>query len=309
LRLLLLGPTAVGKTDLSIILAKRLDAEIISADSRQCYRYTDIGTAKPAPELLQQVPHFNISVLDPNEKDSAAAFYERSTKWEQQIRSRGKNILHVGGSTLHLQSLIQPLDDLPEADEQYVAQLQQQIKGAGIETLYQKLRQIDPEYAQKMDGRNPQRIIRALDVWQQTGRPFSSFHTTTGPIEPPRGTWVFGLERERQRLYDRINYRTDRMIEQGFLEEVRHLLDRGYARTDPGLNTVGYKDAIAHLKGETSYEQMIRDMKTQTRRYAKRQLTWFRRWKFIQWIDMDKYDATGAAEIILKYLAAKTNKV
>lgn len=308
MRILLLGPTAVGKTSLSLSLAEQLNAEIISADSRQCYKYTDIGTAKPTTEELEQVRHYNISLFEPDVKDSAAGFYERSMKWEDQIRAKGKNILYVGGSTLHLQSIIKPLDDIPDANEQHIAELEQHIKEEGIEPLYRQLQQVDPEYAQKMDGMNPQRIVRALDVWKQTGKPFSSFHSDDKSITLPPETLVFGLKRERQKLYDRINERTDRMFEHGFLDEVKQILDMGYSRNDPGLNTVGYKDAIAFLFSEVTREQMIKYMKTKTRRYAKRQLTWFRRWDFIQWIDLEKSSVDDASEIILKYLAAKPNK-
>lgn len=307
LRILLLGPTAAGKTSLSLKLANQVNAEIISADSRQCYKYTDIGTAKPAAEELEKVKHYNISLFEPDIKDNAVNFYKRTMEWEEQIRAKDMNILYAGGSTLHLQSIIKPFDDVPGANEEHIAGLEQQIREKGIETLYRQLQKVDPEYARKMDGMNPQRIVRALDVWKQTGKPFSSFHSDDS-VELPPETLVFGLKRERQKLYDRINTRVDRMFKQGFLEEVQRILDMGYTRDDPGLNTVGYKDAIAYLYGEVTAEQMVKDMKTQTRRYARRQLTWFRRWDFINWIDMDKYPSGEALEIIFKYLAAKSNK-
>jgi len=304
-RVLLLGPTAVGKTTLSISLAGALNAEIISADSRQCYRYLDIGTSKPTREELQQVRHYNISILEPDEPDSAADFYERAMRWEEEIRAKGKNILYVGGSTLHLQSIIKPFDDVPEADNKNIEKLEREAEAKGIETLYAKLEEVDPDYARKMDGMNTQRILRALDVWMQTGKPFSSFHSDDEAFELPSETWVFGLRRDRKNLYDRINRRVDRMFEQGFLEEVQSLLDRGYTMEDRGLNSVGYRDAIRYLNGEKSREQMIKDMKTQTRRYAKRQLTWFRRWDFIRWIDLDRKSEEEARKIILDTLAAK----
>lgn len=308
MRIILLGPTAVGKTNLSLDLAKETNAEIISADSRQCYKHLNIGTATPSAEELHQVPHYNISIIDPAQKDSAANFYERSQQWQEEISVRGKNVLFVGGSTLHVQCLIQPFDNIPDANETNIAELEQRIKREGVETLYQKLEQVDPDYAQKMDGMNPQRIVRALDVWMQTGRPFSSFHSNSGPIRPDENTVVLGLKRERQVLYDRINRRVDRMFEQGFLNEVRSILDMGYSLEDPGLNTVGYKQAILFLEGEIDRQQMIKDMKTKTRRYAKRQLTWFRRWDFIHWLDMDELSHQNAQEKALNYLAAKSNK-
>jgi len=308
-RILLLGPTAVGKTALSLDLARELNAEIISTDSRQCYKYMNIGTATPTKEERGGIPHYNLSIIDPATKDSVINFYERAQKWEKDIQARGKNVLYVGGSTLHVQCVIQPLDDVPEANEENIAQLEKQIKNEGIESLYQKLKEVDPKYTKKMDGMNTQRIVRALDVWMQTGRPFSSYHSDDNTISVPDDMIVFGLKRDRQILYDRINRRVDQMFSDGFLDEVRTILDKGYTLEDPGLNTVGYKEAIAFLKGEINREKMVKDMKTQTRRYAKRQLSWFRRWDFIQWIDLDKSTNEDARDFILKQLAAKANKV
>jgi len=305
MRIILLGPTAVGKTELSLRLAHKINAEIISADSRQCYKYMNIGTATPTKEERQKIPHYNISVIEPSVKDSAADFCKRSEKWEEQIRAKNKNVLYVGGSTLHVQCLIQPFDDIPDADEKNIEILERQIEQKGIESLYKKLMNVDPSYAKKMDGMNPQRIVRALDVWEQTGRPFSSFHSNEGPIIPPADTLVIGLRRERQELYKRINNRTENMFKEGFLEEVRTLLNRGYTLEDPGLNTVGYKEAVARLNREISRKKMIEDIKTQTRRYAKRQLTWFRRWNFVEWLHLDKLDPEQALEKINQYLAAK----
>lgn len=308
MRLLLLGPTAVGKTALSTDLADTVNAEIISADSRQCYKYMNIGTATPSEAERAGIPHYNLSIIDPATKDSVINFYERAMKWEEEIQSRGKNALYVGGSTLHTQCVIQPLDDVPEANEDNIAELEARIAEKGIESLYERLQDVDPEYAQKMDGMNTQRIVRALDVWMQTGRPFSSFHSDDNTITVPDDMAVFGLHRDRQYLYERINERVEKMFEQGFLNEVQSILDRGYSLEDPGLNTVGYKEAIACLNDEISRDKMIKDMKTQTRRYAKRQLSWFRRWDFIKWIDLDDISQSGAVDYIEQQLAAKSNK-
>jgi tRNA dimethylallyltransferase len=308
-RILLLGPTAVGKTSLSIELARTLNAEIISVDSRQCYKYLNIGTATPTKEEQGDISHYNLSIIDPGEKDSVAKFHERSQNWKTEITSRDKNILYVGGSTLHVQSVIQPLDDVPSADPENILLLEQRIKNEGIEPLFKQLKNVDPDYAKKMDGMNTQRIIRALDVWMQTSRPFSSFHSDNHSITVPEDLVVFGLKRERQELYDRINQRVDMMFEQGFLTEVQQILDRGYTLNDPGLNTVGYKQAIKYLNDELSKEQMVKDMKTKSRRYAKRQLSWFRRWNFIQWINLSGNSSDKAFDFINEQLAAKSNKV
>ena len=308
MRVILLGPTAVGKTDLSIQLARRLNAEIISVDSRQCYRYMNIGTAKPTLQELAEVKHYNISILDPDQQDSAAKFYERTVGWEREIRDREKTPLFVGGSTLHLQFVTQPFDDLPPADRENVRKLESRISREGLEKVYETLEKVDPEYTDQMDGMNPQRIIRALDVWMQTGKPFSTFHTEKKEDRLRPGTVVFGLKRKRDLLYHRINRRVDRMFERGLILEVQSILNRGFRPEDPGLNTVGYKEVIAHLQGEISREQMVEDIKTQTRRYAKRQLTWFRRWDFIHWIDLEERSRDEAVELIMKQLAAKSNK-
>ena len=307
-QIVLLGPTAVGKTTLSIELAQKGNAEIISTDSRQCYKYMNIGTATPTKEEQSDIPHYNLSIIDPATKDSVVNFYDRAMEWKGNILSRNKIPLYVGGSTLHVQSIIQPLDDVPKANEENIAKLETQIEQEGIESLYQKLEEVDSEYAEKMDGMNTQRIIRALDVWMQTGRPFSSFHSDDNTITVPNDMVVFGLQRERQNLYDRINSRVDMMFEHGFLDEVRAILDKGYSLDDPGLNTVGYKEAIAYLHDDISREQMIKDIKTQTRRYAKRQLSWFRRWDFINWIDLKCTTYDEAQNYIDSQLAAKSNK-
>lgn len=308
MRILLLGPTAVGKTSISLDLAKKLGAEIISADSRQCYKYMNIGTATPSQEELDRVRHYNISIIDPSVKDSAADYYDRAMKWEKEIHSKGKNILYAGGSTLHQQCIIKPFDDIPDANEQNIAELEQRIEQEGIASLFAQLEEVDPEYASAMDGMNTQRIVRALDVWMQTGKPFSSFHSDDDTIELPPDTFVFGLHRNRQKLYERINKRVETMFERGFLDEVRSILDMGYTLQDPGLNTVGYKEAIAYLQNEISREKMVKDMKTQTRRYAKRQITWFKRWDFVNWLNADEYTIDEAVEKVLQHLAAKANK-
>lgn len=308
MRILLLGPTAVGKTSVSLDLAEKLNTEIISADSRQCYKYMNIGTATLSREELEQVKHYNISIIDPSVKDSAADYYRRAMKWEKQIKAKGKNILYAGGSTLHQQCIIQPFDDIPDANEEHIAELEQRIEDEGIESLYAQLQKVDPDYASAMDGMNPQRIVRALDVWMQTGKPFSSFHSDDDTIDLPPDTWVFGLYRDRQNLYDRINKRVERMFDKGFLDEVRSILDMGYSLQDPGLNTVGYKEAIAFLQDKISRDKMIKDMKTQTRRYAKRQITWFKRWDFVNWLNLDQLRQKEAAEKVVQHLAAMSNK-
>lgn len=283
MRIIILGPTASGKTSLSIRLAEKLKAPIISADSRQCYKYLDIGTAKPSPADLQKTEHYNISVLDLTEKDSAMSFQRRTAKLEEELFKKYEHIIYVGGSTLHLQSLIQPFNEMPEANVANIERLEQRAAQEGLQSLYGMLMEIDPDYVKKMDGMNRQRIIRALDVWMQTGNTFSSYHQQT-ELAPDDDTLVFGLEVPRELLYKRINARVDSMMKQGLAEETKSILEKGYSKELQALNTVGYKEMIQYLEGELPLPLAISKIKTNTRRYAKRQTTWFARWDFIHWL-------------------------
>lgn len=303
MRIILLGPTASGKTELSLQIAEALEVPIISVDSRQCYKHLDIGTAKPSVEETQRVEHFNISNLELDEADSVQAFSERAEQWEKKIMLSNKHCFYVGGSTLHLQSLIRPIDDIPSANEKNIAEIEAQIERDGIEPVYEKLIAVDPDYVKTMDGMNRQRIIRALDVWMQTGKPFSSFHSNE-KFQLPDNTIVFGLHRDRQNLYDRINLRVDNMIEEGLIAETQRVLEMGYSKDLQPLNAVGYREMIAVINNEMDLETAVRKIKTQTRRYAKRQLTWFRRWDFIKWLPADKKNTEELKEIILSHLAA-----
>ncbi|MEP2446901.1 MAG: tRNA (adenosine(37)-N6)-dimethylallyltransferase MiaA [Balneola sp.] len=304
MRIILLGPTASGKTELSLQVAEELGIPIISVDSRQCYKHLDIGTAKPSEQELQRVEHYNISNLELDEPDSVQAFSERACVWENEILSSSYHSFFVGGSTLHLQSLIRPIEDIPSANEDNIAEIESQIDKEGIEPVYNKLNSVDPEYVKTMDGMNRQRIIRALDVWMQTGKPFSSFHSNE-EFELPDDTLVFGLQRDRENLYDRINQRVDNMIDEGLAEETQKVLDMGYSKDLQPLNAVGYREMIAVLEGKMELDKAVEKIKTQTRRYAKRQLTWFRRWDFIEWLPADEKKPEELKEILLSRLAAK----
>jgi tRNA dimethylallyltransferase len=302
LRIILLGPTASGKTDLSIQLAKELNTSIISADSRQCYKHIDIGTAKPSPQELERIPHYNISILELEEDDNAMSFQRRAENWEKVILQNSEHVIYAGGSTLHIQSLIQPFNEMPEADEQNIANLEERIENEGLESLYKMLEQIDPEYFNKMDGMNRQRIIRAVDVWMQTGMPFSSFHVQD-KIQPDEDTVVFGLKWPRQKLYNRINLRVDQMIEKGLVEELKSILEAGYSKDLQSLNTVGYQEIIKYLDGDWTLEKAIEKIKTSTRRYAKRQMTWYKRWEFIHWLDADELSTEEMKERVLSKIS------
>lgn len=305
-RIIIAGPTASGKSSLAVELARRMNGEIISADSRQCYKKINIGTAKPSPEQLSAVPHYNISILGLEEEDSAQNFYERCLQWIDQIEEKGKTPIIAGGSTLHLQTLVRPFDDLPSSSEENIKKLNREQKEKGTEFLYEKLKKVDPEYAESMDGQNHQRIIRALDVWMQTGKPFSSFHSNSS-FEEPENYSVYALNWPRKMLHQRIEKRCDEMLEKGLVEETKSLLDEGYAENLQSLQTVGYRQVIQYLKGEISREQMEKDFKTATRRYAKRQITWLRRWPFVTWLDADKESPEKLAGLIQEQVAADAN--
>jgi len=306
-RWMIAGPTASGKTTMAIELAKKTDSEIISVDSRQCYRRLDIGTAKPDKEELKKVKHHNISVLDLTENDTAVDFIERVKQVEQEIKSRGKSIIYCGGSTLHLQSILRPLDDMPNANPDHIQKLNVEIESDGIEQLYERLQKVDPGYANKMDGMNRQRIIRALDVWMQTGKPFSSFHQNK-KIIIPNDLEVYMLHHPRKKLHERISERTAQMMDKGLIDEVEGILSDGYSPELQSLNTVGYKEVIAYLKGDLSRQQMTEDIKTSTRRYAKRQITWFRKWEFAHLLEANKKNSVELANEVLEQVAAKPDK-
>lgn len=307
MRLILLGPTASGKTELSLQLAEELEIPIISVDSRQCFKHLDIGTAKPKQEELDRVQHYNISNIELDERDSVQDFLERAEAWEKEILTDHAHSLFVGGSTLHLQSLIRPIEDLPSANPQNISELHQRIDDEGIEALYNELKAVDPSYVQTMDGMNKQRIIRALDVWMQTGKPFSSFHSNDEFKLPPN-TLVLGMHQPREVLYDRINARVDNMMDEGLLEETEKVLSMGYSKDLQPLNAVGYREMIAVLEGTMTKAEAVEKMKTQTRRYAKRQLTWYRRWDFIKWLPANEKKTPELKEIVLSDLAAMQHK-
>ena len=312
-RLFIIGPTASGKSELAAGLASRLGSQVISADARQCYKYLDIGTAKPGPELLQKAPHHYVSELSPGGFDqprlseSAADFRRRCNAWEagfqtiiqQKSDDSAPPIIYAGGSTLYLQAVLFDLDDAPPANQNNISYLETEAAEKGLETLHKRLQNVDPEYVKRIDGLNRHRIFRALDVYMQTGTPFSSFHKRSDFEQPRPGSSVFMLDWPRKILHERINSRVDRMMESGLIEEVRSLLE-WLPEDAQALQTVGYREVIAHLKGELSHEQMVADIKTHTRRYAKRQLTWFRRWPFVKHLKPAEQSAEEMLEILMQ---------
>ncbi len=282
--LILAGPTAVGKTELSLQLAEQMSAEIVSADSRQVYRRLDIGTAKPTPEELARVRHHFIDELDLEEPFSAGRFAEAAWERIREIHARGRAALVVGGSTLYLYALQYGLAEIPTVSAGTRAAIEERLGREGAEALYRELQSVDPEAAATMDPTKTQRLVRALEVYHETGEPISSFQRKT--IRPPFNFRTVVLTRDRAALYERINRRVDLMLDAGLLDEVAGLLEAGFDPSVNPLRTIGYQEPIRFLQGEISREEMVRLIKRNTRRYAKRQLTWYRRFSDVRWVDV-----------------------
>lgn len=285
--LAIVGPTASGKTFLSLLLAKLFPSEIVSADSRQVYKYLTIGTAKPTEEERKGVPHHFIDILEPTQEYSAGQYGSEARECIERVFERKKQPILVGGSGLYIKAVLDGLFEGAGKNEELRRQLLEEANEHGSEWLYAKLQKIDPRAAATMDATKVRRIIRALEVYYLTGKPISYFHQTqqtalTFPV------LQIGLHWDRAELYRRIDQRVELMVQQGFLEEVQWLREKGYSPTFNALNTVGYKEAFAYLDGKLSYETMLDLIKRNTRRFAKRQLTWFRADSRIEWVPVSE---------------------
>ena len=271
------GPTAVGKTALSLEIAEHLGAEIVSCDSRQVYRELTIGTAKPTEAELGRVRHHFIDERSLSEPWSAGTFADAAESRIAGLHASGKEALVVGGSTLYLHALAHGLSPLPAADPATREELNQvALTDAGRQALYDELREVDPEAAATLDPTKSQRLVRFVEVYRSTGRPASSYWREASP--PRFNVRVVVLDRPREELYARIHSRVDAMLEEGLLDEVRALRERGWVReTAPVMRTIGYQEPLRFLDGDLAYDEMVEVLKQNTRRYAKRQLTWFRR--------------------------------
>lgn len=287
--LCIVGPTASGKTALAIRTAQALNGEILSADSRQIYKLLTIGTAKPSPEELKAVPHHFIDILLPDEHFSAGDFSEQGRKVIADVLSRGKFPIIAGGTGLYVEALVDGLFEGPAIQHELRADLEERMRTEGGASMLEELRKVDPAAAARMLPTNTRRIIRALEVYYATGIPLTEHHNRQ--VREQRYHPVFvGLEWDRKALYERINRRVDRMIEEGFLDEVKAVRAAGYDERYKSLQTVGYKEAFAYLRGELTYERMVELMKQNTRRFAKRQLTWFRYDERIRWFSVASDD-------------------
>ena len=273
------GPTASGKTEVGVKVAKHYNSEVISADSRQVYKRMQIGTARPLPEELEGVPHHFIGFLDINKEFSAGKFAEEANKKIKELFVKHNVLFVVGGSGFYIDALIFGMDDIPKINPEIRAQINKDWGKYGLEYLQKKVKKIDPVLYQQIDIQNPMRLIRAIEVYNQTGKPLSFFQKTQRK-KPQYPTLFIGLQWDRELLYHRINKRVDSMINDGLIKEVEGLYD--YRQLN-ALQTVGYSELFDYLEGEINLETAIALIKRNTRRYAKRQLTWLRKYSDIRW--------------------------
>lgn len=289
--IILTGPTAVGKTDLSIKLAKAVDGEIISADSIQVYKYMDIGSAKITPEEMQGVPHHLIDVLSPDEDFNVVLFKNMAKKAMEDILSRGHIPIITGGTGFYIQALLYDIDFKENEDDGYRNHLEALLEKEGAEYLHNMLKKIDIKSAEDIHFNNSKKVIRALEYHHQTGEKISEHNEIERAKASPYNFAYFVLNCERKKLYERIDRRVDIMLKQGLIEEVKSLVDRFNLTSDTiSMQGLGYKEILSYLNNEISYDEAIYVLKRDTRHFAKRQLTWFRREKEVTWVDKDIYD-------------------
>lgn len=291
------GCTASGKSALAHSLGLELGAEILSVDSMKVYRYMDIGTAKPTRKMQEELPYHLIDVVDPSEAFSAGLFVELAEKAIEKITSRGKLVIAVGGTALYLKSLSEGIFREGSASPELRERLKKEAEEKGLGTLYKRLMAVDPEAAERIHPNDLKRIVRALEVYELTGRPISSFQRQFGRLREDYDMLFLGLRWEKDRLNRRINARVKRMIEQGLVEEVEWLYKRRPPLSPQAKDAVGYAEIIAYLEGRCDLPEAIERIKINTRRFAKHQRTWFKRFTHVRWFDLeDEEDLLKAKE-------------
>ena len=303
------GPTASGKTALSIELAKKIDGEIVSCDSMQIYKDMDIGTAKPTLEEMQGIKHYMIGIISPNERYSVEDYKKDAKKAIREILNKGKVPIVVGGTGLYIDSLIYEIEyqDI-EFDKEYREHLEKEVKEKGLEELYNVAKEIDPEAIEKISKNDKKRILRILEIYHATGENKTEQERKSRQKEVEYDYKVYALNMDREKLYDRINKRVDKMIEEGLIQEVEKIYKK-YNDFPTAMQGLGYKEVVEYLEGKLTKEEMIEKIKQETRRYAKRQLTWFRKNKQTIWLDVGKNTIQNNIEIILEGLKVeRTNK-
>ena len=302
--IILTGPTAVGKTELSIALAKAVNGAVISADSMQVYKGMDIGSAKIRPEEMQGVPHYLVDILEPEEEFHVVRFQELAKQAMEEIYRKGQIPIVVGGTGFYIQALLYDIDftsqdEDPALRERYA----RAAKEHGAHFLHEKLRAVDPVSADAIHENNIKRVIRALEFYEKTGTPISAHNEQERNRTSPYAFCYFVLNDDRQKLYERINRRIDRMLEAGLVEEVRRLKAEGCHRGMVSMQGLGYKEILAWLDGDISYEEAVYILKRDTRHFAKRQLTWFRRERDVTWVSKPDFDYDDRK--ILEYMLSE----
>lgn len=290
--IVLTGPTAVGKTSLSIALAKAVDGEIISADSMQVYKYMNIGTAKITEEEKCGIPHFLIDELEPDEEFNVTIFKNKVMGYIEDIKSRGKVPIIVGGTGFYIQSVIYDINFNEYGDDSNVRKKYEAMaETLGKSEIHKKLALVDREYADSVSYNNVKKVVRALTFFEMTGEKLSEHNKRERERSSPFDFAYFVLTMDRKKLYERIDKRVDLMFDMGLVEEVKALMAKGYDKSLVSMQGIGYKEVIDYLSGKTSLEECIDIIKRDTRHFAKRQLTWFKREKVVTYIDKDEFDA------------------
>lgn len=287
----IVGPTAVGKSEIGLWLARELDGEIVNADALQVYRGLDLGTAKPSPEERELVPHHLIDILDPHQRFSAGEFARRAREAIQEIRDRGRTPIVVGGSGFYYRALVHGLAPVPVPDEEVRSRLRARLGREGLPSLFAELAAHDPGTASRLPPGDTQRILRALEVWTATGRPLSAWISDPAAIPESLSALSIGLTLPRSILYHRIADRAVRMFQQGWVAEVRNLLDAGVSPEAIAFQAIGYREVVRHLSTGWPLEEARDEIVRATRRFAKRQMTWFAREKEISWFRQEERES------------------
>ena len=286
--IIICGPTGVGKTAVGIQLAEKLDGEIISADSMQIYRYMDIGTAKPTADEQSRIPHHMIDIVDPDENFDAVRFAEMARDKVMQLHQRGVMPLVVGGTGLYIKALLQGLFQSNPVDPKTRERLMKEAVENGSGILYDRLKRVDPDTADRLHPNDSHRIIRALETIESTGRSISEHQQAHGFADEPFNALKICLQIDRQKLYERIDKRVDMMIEEGLVDEVKKLLAMSYSADLKSMQSIGYRHMVEFLAEQLSWDECVRTLKRDTRRFAKRQFTWFGADQKIQWYEPDQ---------------------
>ena len=303
---ILTGPTAVGKTKLSIELAKRIGGEIISADSMQVYKHMDIGSAKIRPEEMEDIPHFLVDELEPSEEFNVVVFQQKTKQYMKEIYERGHIPILVGGTGFYIQAVLYDINFSQDDDNHKIREeLETLVKEKGAEYLHGELRKIDPVSAEVIHANNVKRVIRALEYFRLTGQKISEHNEEQRQKESPYDFSYFVLNDHRELLYERIDKRVDEMMTEGLVEEVQKLKNMGYDRSFISMQGLGYKEILSYLEGEISLDEAVYIIKRDTRHFAKRQITWFKREKEVTWVNKPEFEYNN--EKILNFMQEHIN--